>query len=85
MILVTSLIALVEALMVSLLIMYLGNILINPEQLRSFLGLKTESEDVSRHTITSTWVIKAGKLLILIGILKAITAVVTTLLVLVNS
>jgi hypothetical protein len=81
----TSLIALIEALMVSLLIMYLGNLLINPEQLRSFLGLKTESEDISSHSITSAWVKKAGKLLILIGMLKAIAAIVTTVLILMNS
>jgi|GEM_PF-1930834 len=61
-------------------IFYLGKILSNSDQLRSFLGLTSENENKTFHAETASLIEATGKLLMLIAIVSAVVSLITTLL-----
>lgn len=73
-----AILTLFQALLIDVVIFYVGKILADPEQLRKFLGLNQDEDQSGYHTI-SFWVERMGKVVQIIAMISAITSLVTTL------
>lgn len=69
---------LLQSLLYSLVLYYLGNILVDSKQLRSYLGLKNQDEQEEDFSKTSYWVENIGKVVMAIAIVSAIVSIITT-------
>lgn len=83
MILIT-IVNLIQELLLAAIIYCIGKILSNHTQLRKFLGLKISNEVPDDFAKTAHWVENIGKLVILVAAIKAISSLVTTIVVLWN-
>jgi membrane protein DedA with SNARE-associated domain len=74
----TALVGLFQSLLYDLILFYVGKILSNSYQLRRYLGLNTEDEKEYKFNLTSLWVEKIGKLVMIMAIFSAIYSVFIT-------
>ena len=79
---ITTIIALIPTLLKDLVIYLIGRILNNPIELREFLGLGVDGEELARFSRITEMVGKIGKVVMIIAAISAFSSIVTTITVL---
>lgn len=85
MIALTALIGLAESILYYIILYYIGKILSDSHQLRSFFNLNSQGEQSGHFINTSSSVEKIGNCIIVIAAIGIIYSIITTLVLLSNS
>lgn len=84
MIALTALIGLIESILYYVILYYIGKILSDSQQLRSFFNLNSKDEQSSHFINTSNSVEKIGNCIIAIAAIGIVYSIITTLILLSN-
>jgi membrane protein YqaA with SNARE-associated domain len=76
---VLTLASMLEGVLKYMVLFLLGRILINPIQLRNYLGMKSLQEEVKYFEWTVFWIEKMGRLLMFFAVIGIISSVITTI------
>lgn len=77
-----ALFGLFESLLYDVVLLFIGKILSNSNQLRAYLGLKSEGEHANEFSETSHWVENIGKTICIIAVVSGIVSIITTIIIL---